>query len=230
MGLTTYPFHPATKELLAGYRDAYLRGDLSQTNEKLVDAYLKANATAGDTAFSRFHSLQAAGHRVRPVGWMQQQFQLLRTEPARFRRRASYLLLAGVLATGMAFAGSRADHLAGNPLKLRLSAVSPELAAGLTAEAALATTTLRGQILDEDGRPLVGATVLDRENGRGVSTDAQGNYALSVPASRTTRLQYGFGGYHETEMQTSGQQVQNVTLLPDAAKLRRLQKRHWWQF
>ena len=106
------------------------------------------------------------------------------------------------------------------------------LTTGLPLEATTiaATTTLRGRIVNESGQPLVGATVLDKESGRGASTDAEGNYALDVSTTHTTRLQYGFGGYYEMEMRTSGQKVQNVTLAPDTAKLRRLQKRHWWQF
>ena len=234
MGLTTTPFHPVTNELLPGYRDAYLRGDLSRTNMELVNVYLQKNTVHGDTAFQRFNTLKAAGHAVRPMGWVEQQLQLLRTEPARFRRRASSLLMAAVLVSGMVMAGTRSGDVSGpfgNPGTLHLSKLSPAAGAELSAAvAAAATTTLRGQILNEDGKPLVGATVLDKASGRGVSTDAQGNYALQVPANRATRLQYGFGGYHEEDVQVRGMGVQNVTLLPDVAKLRRLQKRHWWQF
>ncbi|RZJ89153.1 MAG: hypothetical protein EOO60_10325, partial [Hymenobacter sp.] len=104
MALTTNPFHPTTNELLPGYRDAYLRGDLSTTNTELVDSYLKANPIKGHEAFQRFHTLQTTGHSVRPVGWLDKQLYLLRTEPQRFRRRAGSLVLVGALLSGAVFA------------------------------------------------------------------------------------------------------------------------------
>ena len=231
MGLTANPFHPVTGELLTGYRDAYLRGDLSRRNTELVDAYLKANTDQSNEAFRRFHNLKAEGHKVRPVGWVQQQLHLVRTEPARFRRRASALLIGGVLASGLVFAGnSKLGPVSGSPAVLKAVALGSLSAEGLRAELAMATTTLRGRVLDENGRPLVGATVLDRESGRGVSTNADGDYALSVPATRTARLQYGYGGYHEEEVETRSKWVLDVTLLPDAEKQARTRKRHWWRF
>ena len=231
MGLTANPFHPVTGNLLAGYRDAYLRGDLSRRNTELVDAYLKANSEQSDEAFRRFHNLKAGGHDVRPVGWVQQQLHSIRTEPARFRRRASALLVGGVLASGMVFAGNnKLGPVASSPAVLKAVTLGGLSAEGLRAELATATTTLRGRVLDEKGRPLVGATVLDRESGRGVSTNADGDYALSVPATRTARLQYGYGGYHEEEVVTQSKRVLDVTLLPDAEKQARTRKRQWWRF
>ncbi|MVN78399.1 hypothetical protein GO988_18875 [Hymenobacter sp. HMF4947] len=87
--------------------------------------------------------------------------------------------------------------------------------------------TVKGRILDENGHPLVGATVLDKNNGRGASTDATGKYTLVVPASQALQLQFGYGGYSEEEVQVKGQGVHNVTLLPrtDIKK-----KHHWWPF
>lgn len=218
MSLTTHPFHPRTGELLPAFRDAYLRGDLSGKNTELVDAYLKANPTQGGAAFQRFHTLQQKGHDVRPVGWLQQQFDLIRTEPARFRRRAGSLMLVAALLGGAAFAG--------NNLPTAVSAEAPAGASVESAEATVAMTTVSGRILDENGRPLIGATVLDKRSGRGVSTDATGSYTMTVPANRAANLQFGYGGYSEEEVLVNGRSTQNVTLLPrtDAPK------RHWWQF
>lgn len=230
MALKAHPFHPTTGELLPGYRDAYLRGDLSGKNTDLVDAYLKANPSKGTEAFQRFHTLQEKGHAVRPVGWLHQQFDLIRTEPARFRQRAGSLLLVGALLSSAVFAGT---HSVANP-KMNLSTMSPEvvaaeklLAAEATASSAARMTTVNGRILDENGRALVGATVIDKHNGRGVSTDANGKYTMLVPANQTLSLQFGYGGYGEENVQIKGRSVQNVTLLPrtDVPK-----KRHWWQF
>jgi len=231
MAITTNPFHPVTGELLPSHRDAYLRGDLSSRNTELVDAYLQANPSKGGEAFQRFHSLQATGHAVRPVGWLNQQFHLIKTEPARFRQRAGALLAVGVLVSGAVFAannsvGPASRDLAGSPDAVVASA---PLADDNSAEALemAALSTVKGRILNENGRPLIGATVLDKASGRGVSTNAQGDYTLTVPAHRAAQLQFGYGGYAEELVQVTGRSVQNVTLRPrtDLPK-----KRHWWQF
>ena len=229
MALTAHPFHPVTQELLPGYRDAYLRGDLSGKNTELVDAYLKANPTKGGEAFERFHVLKERGHDVRPVGWLQHQFHLIRTEPARFRQRAGGLVLVAALLSGAAFAGTSLTST-GPTGELPVTAAAPTA----TAEALATTkmTTVRGRILNENGRPLVGATVLDRASGRGVSTNADGDYSLAVPANRASNLQVGYGGYTEEELhlEVKGFSVQNVTLLPRTDKPAKASKKHWWQF
>ena len=231
MAITTNPFHPATGELLPGYRDAYLRGDLSGKNTELVDAYLKANPTKGGEAFQRFHSMQATGHAVRPVGWLQNQLHLIRTEPARFRQRAGSLLLVGVLVSGAVFAANNSAvapsrDFAGSP---DAAAASAPVAADAAAEALemASLSTVKGRILDENGHPLIGATIIDKASGRGVSTDAKGDYTLAVPAHRAAQLQFGYGGYTEEIVQVTGRSVQNVTLLPRTDQPK---KRHWWQF
>lgn len=235
MALTAYPFHPVTQELLPGYRDAYLRGDLSVKNTELVDAYLQAHPEKGGEAFQRFHALQATGHAVRPVGWLQHQFHRLQTEPVRFRRRAGSVIAAAALVSGVAFAGNNLHRTASGTLPKGIVAPAagedaPALAAALVASAKM--TTVTGRILDENGRPLVGATVLDQAHGRGVSTDAHGNYSLTVPANQTSQLQVGYGGYGEEnlQVQVKGYSVQNVTLVPRYDKSTKVKARRWWRF
>jgi hypothetical protein len=229
MAITTNPFHPVTGELLPGYRDAYLRGDLSGTNTELVDAYLKANPSKGGEAFQRFHTMQAKGHDVRPVGWVQQQLHQIRTEPARFRQRAGSLLAVGIMITGAVFASNNSivrptvNVAAG----MEASAASASSAEEASALESTSLTTVNGQILDENGHPLIGATILDKISGRGVSTDAQGKYTLAVPAHKATQLQFGYGGYTEEMVQVKGRGVQNMTLLPRTDQPK---KHHWWQF
>jgi hypothetical protein len=234
MALTAHPFHPVTQELLPGYRDAYLRGDLSVKNTDLVDAYLKANPEKGGEAFQRFHTLQANGHAVRPVGWLQHQFELIRTEPKRFRQRAGAIVAVAALLSGAAFAGNNLHSATGAVLPAGTAAVATAEAATAAAEAtatAARMTTVSGRILDENGHPLIGATVLDKARGRGVSTDAEGNYTLAVPANQPAQLQVGYGGYGEEDLhvQVKGYSVQNVTLVPQA-QAKTTKKHHWWQF
>ncbi|UOQ53928.1 carboxypeptidase-like regulatory domain-containing protein [Hymenobacter cellulosivorans] len=232
MALTAYPFHPVTGELLPTYRDAYLRGDLSGKNADLVDAYLKANPNEGDEALKRFYALREKGHNVRPVGWLQHQFHLMRTEPVRFRRRAGSIVLVGALLSGAVLAGTNlpsADRIA-VPASTIAAASEEMVAVATEAAATKKMAVVSGRILDENGRPLVGATVLDKISGRGVTTNAQGTYSMLVPANQTSKLQFGYGGYTEDEVQVKGRSVQNMTLLPRTDAVAKVAKRHWWQF
>lgn len=195
MNLTASPFHPQTGELLPVYRDAYLRADLSPANTRAVDAYLKLNAHRADEILRRYYQMKQDGEQVRPVGWVQRQFELLRTQPQRLRRRAATLVAGAALVGGAVFAGS----------DLPMAGVE---AAGLRMR------TVQGRILGENGQPLVGATVLLKGTPRGVSTNAQGEYTLLVPADRPSTLAYGYGGYESDEVQVRGGQTENVTLVP----------------
>jgi hypothetical protein len=97
--------------------------------------------------------------------------------------------------------------------------VAPAAPAPAATEAP-ATITLSGRILDENGRPLAGATVLVKGSRRGTGTDANGNYSLEVPAGDNA-LVYGYGGYQDQEVRTRGSQPVNVTLLPAEGSKRR---------
>ena len=225
MALTAYPFHRTTGELLPGYRDAYLRGDFSAKNTELVDDYLKTNSNKGAEAYQRFHTLQALGHQVRPVGWLQHQFDLIRTQPARFKRRAGSLMLVAALLSGAVFANSHRPTSLSSTLPLTAGVVETS-ATSLEATSALKMKVIKGRILNENGKPLVGATILNKASGRGVGTDAQGNYALAVPAGQPVQLQFGYGGYTEEEAHVSGGGTYDVTLVPRAGY--KQPKRHWW--
>lgn len=99
-------------------------------------------------------------------------------------------------------------------------AIEPVPAATPAPEAAPATVTMTGRILDENGRPMAGATVMVRGSKKVTGTDANGNYTLEVPAGDNT-LVYGYGGYEDQEVRTRSTQPQNVTLLPREGAARR---------
>ena len=82
--------------------------------------------------------------------------------------------------------------------------------------AAPTTVTMSGKIEDENGHPLVGATVLLKGSSKGTSTDANGNYTMEVPGSNDNTLIYGYGGYEDEVMRVSGSKPVNVTLTPRA--------------
>ncbi len=208
MLLTASPFDATTGELLPVYRDAYLRGDLSRENTKLVDDYLRQNTALGAQTWDRFHTMQQTGEQVQAVGWMRRQVDLVRTSPQRVRRQAASLLAVAALIGGAVFANNTTPT---KRLNLTLPAVPTEEAAGV-----LRMTTVRGKILDENGRPLAGATVLEKGTRRAVSTNAQGEYTLLVPAGRPTTLAYGYAGYQDDEARFDGQALSSVVLVPRA--------------
>ena len=86
--------------------------------------------------------------------------------------------------------------------------------------AAPTTVTMSGKIEDENGRPLVGATVLLKGSSKGTSTDANGNYTMEVPSGDNT-LVYGYGGYDDEVLRNSGGKPVNVTLTPRAKTSRK---------
>lgn len=108
--------------------------------------------------------------------------------------------------------------LRADPVMVVAPVVAEEVAAApvpepVVAPAAPATRTQAGRILDENGHPLIGATVMLRSSTKGTSTDASGSYLLEVPTGSNTFV-VGYGGYEdETASSTDGQPL-NVTLLP----------------
>lgn len=230
MKLTATPFDPQTGDLLPVYRDAYLHGDLSATSARAVETYLRGDASEAHSTVTRWHQMSTEDQTATSApSWVQKQMSFIREQPQRFRRRALTMVSAAALVAGVSMAGTRLpDH---NNLSI-MPVATPALASLETAAAAAAearTTrmvTLNGRILNEAGKPLVGATVLRKGTRFGVSTDANGNYALRVPAaeSATTILQYGYAGYQDREVQ-AGAAAEGVTLQPLTAK-----RRHWLFF
>ena len=78
------------------------------------------------------------------------------------------------------------------------------IAALLTSAAALAqvsgTRTLTGAVVDTEGEPVIGATVLVKGSTIGTATDFDGNYELTVPQSATT-IVFSFVGFATVEVQ-----------------------------
>lgn len=223
MSLSASPFNSITGELLPVYRDAYLRGDLSAEHTRLVDANLAMNAALGKNVWQRFHEMAETGEQVQAVGWMQRQIGLISSSPKRVRRQAASLVAVTALVAGAVFAGTS---------PVAVSAAAGELAPTATASA-MSVTTVHGKILDENGRPLIGATVFEKSTHQAVSTNADGEYALTVPAGRATTLAYGYGGYEGEDVSFSGtgKAIAPVTLVPTyAAPAKPVRKAKRWFF
>jgi TonB-linked SusC/RagA family outer membrane protein len=62
--------------------------------------------------------------------------------------------------------------------------------------------TVTGNIVDEEGEPLTGATVQQTGTTNGTITDIDGNFSLSVPADATLKI--SFIGFQNTEINVDG--------------------------
>lgn len=74
-----------------------------------------------------------------------------------------------------------------------------------------------GQIVDENGDAIPGASVLVKGTTTGVAADMDGNYSISAPANGT--LVFSFIGYTSREVEIGNQSQINVTLQPDLSDL-----------
>lgn len=77
---------------------------------------------------------------------------------------------------------------------------------------------LKGKVTDETGGGLPGVTVLLKGTTNGTATDAEGNFALTVPDATGT-LVITFIGYTTQEVPINNRTTLNVSLKPDAKAL-----------
>lgn len=75
-----------------------------------------------------------------------------------------------------------------------------------------------GQITDESGEPLIGATVLVLGTQTGTATDIDGNYELTAPVGKTIKVTY-IGYVAQQEKVVAGKDVYNFILKEEATSL-----------
>ena len=78
--------------------------------------------------------------------------------------------------------------------------------------------TVSGQIMDENGSPLPGATVEVKGTYIGTVTDAQGHFSFSI-SNDATALVVSFVGYRSQELTLGNTTVFNVVMQPDLTSL-----------
>ena len=78
--------------------------------------------------------------------------------------------------------------------------------------------TVGGKVVDENGEPLPGATILEKGTDNGTVTDTEGNYSLSVSDSSPILL-VSYIGYISQEVTVGSQTSINVNMEPDIASL-----------
>ena len=67
------------------------------------------------------------------------------------------------------------------------------------------TILVKGQVVDQDGEPLIGATIQVKETKAGTVTDIDGNFQLNAPANGTLVISYV--GFKEREIAVRGRAV-----------------------
>lgn len=80
------------------------------------------------------------------------------------------------------------------------------------------TTTVKGQVLDASGEPVIGANVKVKGTTNGTITDFDGNFSLSNVSSNAT-LVVSFIGYKTLEIPLRGKSAVNVTMKEDSEVL-----------
>ena len=77
--------------------------------------------------------------------------------------------------------------------------------------------TVKGQVKDDAGEPLISAAVAELGTSNGAVTDLDGNYTITVASNAT--LQFSFIGYQTQTIPVSGRTTINVTLSEDTELL-----------
>ena len=78
--------------------------------------------------------------------------------------------------------------------------------------------SISGLVLDEQGQPLPGTTVLVKGTTIGTTTDLEGRYSLTLPTTAKT-LVFSFVGMRMEELPIQGRSNMNVTLMQDTQML-----------
>ena len=74
-----------------------------------------------------------------------------------------------------------------------------------------------GRVVDGDGVPLPGATVLEKGTSNGAVTDLEGKFALTVADDAV--LRFSFMGYKTQEVSVKGHTFLDIVLEEDAVEL-----------
>lgn len=81
-----------------------------------------------------------------------------------------------------------------------------------------AKRTVKGQLLDENGDPLIGASVLVKGQNTGVATDMDGNYIIEVSGDNP-ELAFSYIGYKSKTVKVGDNTSLETSLIPDSNTL-----------
>lgn len=72
--------------------------------------------------------------------------------------------------------------------------------------------TVKGKVVDDDGVPIAGASVIQQGTTNGGYTDVDGNYEVTVSNMKTAILEFSFVGFNTIEENVNGRTEINVTM------------------
>lgn len=78
---------------------------------------------------------------------------------------------------------------------------------------------VKGNVTDDTGEPLIGATVMVVGVPGGTATDLDGNYQINVPDIKKNELKFSYVGMQPLTVKVSGRKVVDVVLKTDASNL-----------
>lgn len=84
--------------------------------------------------------------------------------------------------------------------------------------AAHAQSQVKGRVVDDQGKPLPGVSILVKGTSTSTTTLGTGNFSIAVPTSNSV-LVFSYIGFTSREVPVRNQSEINVTLLPSAAEL-----------
>ena len=82
---------------------------------------------------------------------------------------------------------------------------------------AMAQSIIKGTVNDENGEPVIGATVKVKETQKGTITDFDGNYSIEAASNAT--LVFSYVGYVTQEVKVGGKSTLNITMKEDNTTL-----------
>ena len=72
--------------------------------------------------------------------------------------------------------------------------------------------TVKGKVVDDDGVPIAGASVMQKGTTNGGYTDVDGNYEISVNNMKSGVLQFTFVGFNTVEETVNGRSTIDVKM------------------
>lgn len=95
---------------------------------------------------------------------------------------------------------------------------TPIYAEVASAQAIMQSVSVKGQVVDGDGIPVIGASILEKGTTNGVITDIDGNYSLNV-SSKNAVIVISYIGYKTVELSASDAHLTHIVLKEDTEVL-----------
>jgi TonB-linked SusC/RagA family outer membrane protein len=94
----------------------------------------------------------------------------------------------------------------------------PASYAGISSTGTQQNITVSGTVIDSEGNPMPGVSVIVKGTAIGINTDMAGKYSIKVPSNEST-LTFAFVGMKTSEIVVGNQSVINITMINDTRAL-----------